>query len=223
MKKEETTRTPSQSAKWTKNFESPFFWLVCIFVLFAIPLIRSFTQPEVKQPAILSELGDFELTDQNNKKVSKETYKGSVLVVNFIFTSCPDTCPLLTQQMAKIQSRLMGVGSAVHLLSISVDPDTDTPAVLKRYGDKHKADYKNWSFLTGPLEHIQDVVVKGFKVGFEKGTNPQNVNLFEITHGEHFVIVDQLGRIRSYNHAANTKDINEILKTVAILANTKIL
>jgi protein SCO1/2 len=212
-----------------KNFggiiESPFFWIFFVALAFGVPLFRSLSQKQPEIPPVLGQVENFSLVNQNNKSVQFTDFAGSVVVANFIFTSCPDTCPMLTKQMAKLQSRLMGVGPAVKLLSISVDPKTDTPDVLKAYAEKYKADHKIWHFLTGPMDNIQKAVVDGFKVAFENpgAQNPAEkgaeLTLMEITHGEHFVIVDQKGQIRAYKHARTTEELNEIVRLVAILAN----
>jgi protein SCO1/2 len=205
--------------------ESPFFWVIFVAFAFGVPLFKSFTQTKPDQPPVLGQVSDFTLINQNNKPVRFADFAGSVLVTNFIFTSCPETCPMLTKQMAKIQSRLMGVGPAIRLLSISVDPETDTPEVLKTYAEKYRVDHKIWQFLTGPIDQIQKAVVDGFQVAFENPSaqkiedKGEKLGLMEITHGEHFVIVDQLGQIRGYKRAHNDEEINEIIRTVAILAN----
>lgn len=209
-------------------FESPFFWVFFIATAFGVPLIRSITREQPEVPPVLGQIGDFSLVNQDGKEIRFSDYKGSVVVTNFIFTSCPDVCPLLTAQMAKIQSRLMGVGPAIRLISITVDPHTDTPSVLKEYAAKYRADHKIWQFLTGPLDQIADVVVNGFKMAMENPgqtgiskVDPSDVNLFAITHGEHFVITDQVGQIRGYKQGRNNDEINSIVRTVAILANSK--
>jgi protein SCO1/2 len=216
-------RQPNSVAK---NFgawlESPIFWVLFVVTAFGVPLYRSLTVKVPTMPPVLGEVSDFSLIDQNNKPVRLSDLRGSVLITNFVFTSCPDTCPLLTKQMAKIQSRLMGVGPVVKLLSISVDPQNDTPQVLKDFATKYRVNEKIWSFLTGPLEEIENAVIKGFKVAFENpgsSDKGQSLSLMQITHGEHFVIVDQQGRIRGYKHARTEEEVNEIIRTVALLAN----
>ena len=122
---------------------------------------------------------------------------------------------MLTQQMAKIQSSIVGLSPAIKLVTISVDPQTDTPEVMKAYGEKFHANFKTWGFLTGSFEKIKPLVTDGFKLALEQGGN-----LKEISHGENFVVVDQIGRIRAYKHASNSSEINDIIKTVALVANS---
>jgi len=170
------------------------------------------------------------LSNQNGTEIEwSSSFKGTVMVVNFVFTTCPDTCPLLTQQMAKIQDRILGSGSTIKLVSISVDPETDKPHVLKAYAEKFGARFNIWTFLTGDLSSVYDTIVNGFKVAVDGKSfrDIQNTtessdmayDLIGITHGENFVVVDQLGQIRAYKHARNTEEINDIIKLVSILAN----
>src|SRR5688572_4191564 len=87
----------------------------------------------------------FALIDQNEKPVTLETLKGKPFIANFIFTNCAGPCPLMTQKMAKLQE---AVPVEVKLVSFSVDPTTDRPAVLKKYAANFKADDARWHFLT---------------------------------------------------------------------------
>ena len=101
----------------------------------------------------------FALTDQSGKRVALADHQGKVVAVTFIYATCKDTCPLLTAKMATIQRKLgADFGPKVRFASITVEPEIDTPAVLKAYAEKHGADAAGWSFLTGPSKDIQDVV-----------------------------------------------------------------
>lgn len=204
-----------------KLIENKWFWIAFVIVAFTIPLYRSLIKEQPTLPPILGQLTDAELLNQDGRKVKLSDFRGSVLVVNFIFTSCPDSCPLLTSQMAKIQNRFVRSAPSIQLLSISVDPNVDTPQVLKTYAEGYKADHKLWSFLTGPFETVEDVVVRGFKVAMGRTEAVEDLSILDVSHGEHFVVVDQLGQIRAYMHARNSKEINQIVRTVALLVNSK--
>ncbi len=228
---QKTKGPPTKSGpKFSRILEKPLFWVVFVALAFGVPLYRSMIRKAPDSLPILGQLQNFELTNQEGKRVSlAKNYLGTVMVVNFVFTSCPVTCPLLSAQMKKIQERVRRARGGIQLLSISVDPETDTPAVLKKYATRYGADPIVWSFLTGPLEQIQDVVVKSFKVALDFSSKtgkglPANTEapseLMDITHGEHFVIVDQAGQIRDYQRANNDSEINEIVRKVAILMNS---
>jgi len=101
---------------------------------------------------------EFTLTKQDGKRLTLKELRGKVLAITFIFASCTDTCPLLTAKMTGIQDRLgPAFGPQAFFLSITVDPQRDTPAVLKRYAEAHRANTAGWAFLTGSEVEIQDV------------------------------------------------------------------
>jgi protein SCO1/2 len=114
-----------------------------------------------KAEARLSKIGpapDFALIDQDGKPVSLKDWRGEVVAVTFIYASCVDTCPLLTAKLVGIQRKLEpNAASKVFFAAITVDPERDTPEVLKRYGQAHGADGAHWAFLTGTPEQIDDV------------------------------------------------------------------
>jgi protein SCO1/2 len=111
---------------------------------------------------------EFTLTNQDSKRVALKDLRGKVLVITFIFASCTDTCPLLTAKMAGIQNRLgADFGSQVYFVSVTVDPERDTPEVLKRYAERHKANPAGWAFLTGTPAEIREVA-KRYGIYYKK-------------------------------------------------------
>jgi protein SCO1/2 len=109
----------------------------------------------------LSRIGpapEFVLMTQDGTRLALRGLRGKVVAVTFIYTGCADTCPLLTAKMAALQARLgADFGSGVFFASITVDPERDTPEVLRRYGQAHGANPAGWAFLTGAPVEIQDV------------------------------------------------------------------
>jgi protein SCO1/2 len=104
---------------------------------------------------------DFSLTSQDGTTVSLRSLRGKAVAVTFIFASCTDTCPVLTNNMARVQDELgSAFGPKVAFVSITVDPERDTPEVLKRYAENFGADLKGWTFLTGNPATVRDVVRK---------------------------------------------------------------
>jgi protein SCO1/2 len=101
---------------------------------------------------------EFTLTNQDGKRLALKELRGKVLAITFIFASCTDTCPLLMAKMASIQDRLgPAFGPQAFFLSITVDPERDTQAVLKRYAEAHRANPAGWAFLTGSPADIREV------------------------------------------------------------------
>jgi len=160
----------------------------------------------------LIQIPAFELKNQDGALYGNKNLLGRVTLVNFIFTSCPTVCPLLTQKMKEITKEVSN--PSIQFLSISVDPENDSPEGLKKYGDKFGVDWSRWNFVTGPLEKISEVVVKGFKVVFIRDTK----DILEITHGEHFVLVDKQGTIRAYRMISDEESKKEVLSLLEQLA-----
>ncbi|HEX4352036.1 MAG TPA: SCO family protein [Polyangiales bacterium] len=144
----------------------------------------------------LGALPDFRLLDQTGQTVDSAALRGKVLVIDFIFTNCPDVCPLMTEQLSALRKRLPDHGE-LRFVSFSVDPEHDTPARLQQFARAHGALRSDWSFLTGPVGEVKRVVVQGFKEAMEAQPSaagqPANV-----LHGTHFVLVDRRGEIRGY-------------------------
>ena len=113
---------------------------------------------ELRLP-VIGPAPDFDLTSQDGTPVTLEDFRGKAVAVTFIYTSCADTCPLLTDKMARVQDELgSDFGTRIAFVSITVDPERDTPEVLKDYAEMFEADLAGWAFLTGEPEVIQDVV-----------------------------------------------------------------
>jgi protein SCO1/2 len=107
---------------------------------------------------VIGEAPDFTLISQDGGPLSLSGLRGKVVAVTFIYTYCPDTCPLLTDKMARIQDRLgADFGSRIAFVSITVDPERDTPQVLRQYAENYGADLRGWHFLTGEAAAIADV------------------------------------------------------------------
>jgi protein SCO1/2 len=134
-------------------------------------------------------LPDFQMVDQRGKPVTKADLAGKVLVVDFIFTTCPTICPRLTERMALVGKELASEKD-VRLVSITVDPENDTPEKLAAYGAKYGANPDQWLFLTGEPEHVRKTVLQGFKMAVRR------VSDTSIDHAEKFVLVDRQMHVR---------------------------
>ncbi len=102
---------------------------------------------------------DVRLTDQDGQPFDLDGHRGRAVLLDFIFTRCPGPCPILTGRMADVQKALPAeVRARTHFVSISLDPERDTPEALRRYAEKRHLDLADWSFLTGPPELVETVV-----------------------------------------------------------------
>jgi protein SCO1 len=106
---------------------------------------------------------NLELVDQdgNTLRFFDDVLKDRVVVINFIFTNCDGACPLMTHKLTEVRDRLEGVlGNPVWFVSLSVDPERDTPAAMKAFARTHGADHEGWLFLTGARENLEDITKK---------------------------------------------------------------
>jgi protein SCO1/2 len=216
-------RQPARRLPWTARLVSqPLFWAAAVGLLFGLPLVRSMTRRLEASPAILGTLPSFALTDQRGQPFGTRELRGKVWVADFMFTSCQAACPLLSQRMAEVGRRAKGLGPDFHLVSISVDPDRDTPEKLATYAARYGAHPLAWSFLTGHADEIEAAVVGGFKVGMGKDPAPGNADpkreIFEIFHGENLVLVDRQLRIRGY-FSATPEGLDLLMTAVGRVAN----
>jgi len=144
----------------------------------------------------LGTIPELALTDQEGRAFSSSDFSGKTSIVDFVFTSCPTICPLLSHKMQQFQERLADA-EGVQLVSISVDPEHDTPEVLHEYGERYGADPARWRLLTGDATEVNRVVVRGFRVAMGE-PEPAPGGGYDIMHSSTFVLVDTEGRIRGY-------------------------
>lgn len=164
----------------------------------------------------------FELVNQDNVKITNETYKGKVYVLEFFFTTCPSICPKMNMSMLQIEKTFFG-NPNFGIVSISIDPEHDTPAVLKAHREVLGVKSSNWNFLTGDKKYIFDLSNKGFNL--YAGQNSQVKGGFE--HSGLFALVDKNGNIRCrndefgnpilYYDGLEKKGVRDIQQDIAIL------
>lgn len=144
---------------------------------------------------------DFSFTNQHGQTVTNETYEGKVYLVEFFFTTCPSICPIMNQNMKKIQDAFYG-NPEFGIASITIDPKHDTPEVLKKYAENYGAKHPHWHFLTGDKEAIYKLSNEGFKLYSAEEENAPGG--FE--HSGLFALIDQDGNVRSrYDEFGNPK------------------
>lgn len=148
----------------------------------------------VSAPAIDFDLPDFSLVDQHDKPFRRADLNGRVWVVDFIFTSCPSICPELTKRMAWLTKELEA-DPDVSFLSISVDPENDTPAKLLEFQRKNGEITPRWTFLTGDPVVVEKTVLSGFKMALSRG-GADGHGATNIFHAERFLVLDKKAHVR---------------------------
>ena len=169
------------------------------------------TAPTAPLPTLF-DVPPFALTDQTNHPFGNENLHGKVWIVDFIFTHCTGMCPLMTQHMADVQART--AGSPVQLVSVSVDPENDTPAVLADYAAKNNADTSRWHFLTGTQLATWDLS-KALKLAVAPDRGGQ------VFHSSRFLLVDQDGHVRGVYDSHEAGFIAKLVIDAKLLASSK--
>lgn len=186
------------SAKPTPSFGSIAWYatLVLIPLLTAISLfwLRQVQVAHLAQRTI-SDYGtvpSFQLTNQDGQPFGSAQLNGKIWIADFIFTSCPGPCPMISSRFSELQRPLEN--SDVHLVSFTVDPETDTPEVLHEYAKRVHARPSRWEFLTGPQAAIYALTQQGFKLAVVDGAGEDS----QPVHATRAVLVDRQGTIRGY-------------------------
>ncbi len=137
---------------------------------------------------------DFELTERSGRKITNKDLRGRPWAVCFIFIQCAGPCQRITGQMRLLQDRL--VGKKVRLVTITVDPQRDTPQQLANYADAFGADRKRWWFLTGDQREIYHLIQTSFQMPVREMVGADSKPGFEILHSTNVLHVDATGRVR---------------------------
>jgi protein SCO1/2 len=133
---------------------------------------------------------DFTLTDQSNQPfLSANALRGKVWIADFIYTNCPGPCPRMSAQMRKVDTALRPEIEDLRLVSFTVDPARDTPAVLAKYAAHYDAAPGVWYFLTGPQAALNQLDRNVFMLGDVNG---------DLQHSTRFVLIDRQSRVRGY-------------------------
>ncbi|MGI8436063.1 MAG: SCO family protein [Chthoniobacterales bacterium] len=147
----------------------------------------------------------FQLTNQNGKLFGSRQLQGKIWIADFVFTSCPGPCPMISSRMSELQRPLEN--SDVHLVSFTVDPKTDTPAVLREYGERLHARPGRWDFLTGPETTLYPLIRNGFKLGISDGAEEMGTPV----HSTRVVLVDRHDTIRGYYDILEPDAVTKLL------------
>jgi protein SCO1 len=147
----------------------------------------------------------FQLTNQNGQPFGSAQVAGKIWIADFIYTTCPGPCPMISSRMSELQKPLENTD--VRLVSFSVDPQKDTPEVLRRYAERLQAEPGRWDFLTGPKSAIYKISHDGFKLAVSDGSDARGIPV----HSTRIVLVDRRGQIRGYYDATEPEAITKLL------------
>ena len=164
--------------------------------LAALALLVAAGPPPTSRLAVIRDAPDFALMDADSRPTTLKQFRGKVVFVNFIFTTCSGSCPATTARLAKVQDALAGLVDCkdrVQFLSITLDPERDTPAKLRDYQRLYDIDAANWRFLTGPKNAVEKTIAD-WGMWAKPAANGQ------LDHPSRVFLVDPKGRVREvYN------------------------
>jgi protein SCO1 len=172
----------------------PLTWVIVVATVAAWPIAWALRTPVPPRLPVLGTVPPFELTGQDGRPFGSNDLAGRVWLAGFVLTRSGDE---ITRRMAAIQSRTRNLEPEFHLVSISVDPDFDTPERLTEYARAHRASPRMWTFLTGRVDAVQG----------------------GLSHGTQLVLVDREGRIRGYYDAEDADAVERIVRDAALLVN----
>jgi len=195
-------------------------FIILIFGIYAVPKIID--KLSGNDLVVIGAAPKFELINQNNKKISNEAYSGKVYVLEFFFSTCPSICPIMNRNMVSIQNEFFG-NPNFGIASITINPQNDTPEVLKKHAADLGANSVNWHFLTGDKDYIYTIANKGFNIF--AGENDKVDGGFE--HSGLFALIDKNGKIRCrkdeqgnpimYYDGLEKKGVNAIKEDIKLL------
>jgi protein SCO1/2 len=160
---------------------------------------------------VLGQVPPFQLTAQTGQPFESQSLDGHIWVADFIYTTCPGPCPMMSSQMRRVQISTAGM-PGVSLVSFTVDPEHDTPTVLAAYAKHFTADPARWHFLTGEPSRLNDLGLNAFKLNSVDGS---------LIHSTRFVLVDGARRIRGYYFSSDDGFMTHLLHDIRQLEREK--
>jgi len=197
------------------------------------PFARTGGVGVLAQLGVYGEVPDFALTERSGRPVRRADLRGMVWIANFIYTQCRETCPLQTARLATLQQEFAGEPD-LRLVSITVDPERDTPAALSAYAEQYGADPVRWLFLTGPKRAIYRLATDGFHLGVVDPDGPgASAGLRRwvtpepawathgsqglVMHSSRLVLVDRHARIRAYHLPDDPESLGQLRRNLRVV------
>ena len=206
---------PAPAPTWRRVLREPGLWLLVIAALVAWPLGRYALRSSRPPLPILGTVPDFRFTDHLGRPAGSEQLRGHAWIAGFVFTRCPSTCPALTGRMRELAARIAPLGDSALLVSISVDPEHDTPEVLGRWAAEQGIQAPRWLALSGPLEATRHLVRQGFLLTLDDA-NAADPNA--LLHDTRLVLVDRKLGIRGFYDSTDPARVDQLVEDLSRVA-----
>jgi protein SCO1/2 len=194
-----------------------------VFILLGLMYLLSLVEyGRAKRQAlpVLGQVADFTLTNQEGGVTTLADLSNRVWVADIIFTRCAGSCPIMSTEMKSLQEALPSTSQA-ELVTLTTDPDYDTPAILKRYGERYSANFGRWTFLTGAKSELSGLAAGSLKLGSTPVALQDRQNADDLfVHSTIFVIVDKQARLRAIFQTEG-QDVDWAKVKLQILATIK--
>ncbi len=209
----------------------PLLIAMAIFSMFTISVIYSYLNPNERlpiynpadvNPRLVDKslfhvrrghtIADFSLINQNGDTITQEDYKDKIYVADFFFTRCTTICPIMTNNMAKVQNAFLNDDS-VKILSHSVTPIIDSIPVLREYANHKGVIDSKWNVTTGNKKHIYELARKSYFAVVDEGDG----GVQDFIHTENFILVDKKRRIRGFYDGTNSEQIDKLIADIKVL------
>lgn len=191
------------------------------------------TQGSLETLAVYGEVPDFSLIEPSGRRITRADLLGKAWIANFIYTQCTETCPLQSAELARLQGEFAAQPD-LRLVSITVDPERDTPAALAAYAKRYGADPTRWLFLTGDKRAIYQLAKDGFRLGVvdpddqEQARGPvrwlapspalaTHGSKGLVMHSSRLVLVDRQARIRAYHLSNDEQSLQRLRRNVRVV------
>jgi protein SCO1/2 len=155
---------------------------------------------------------DFSFTNQQGQLINQSIVEGKVYVCDYFFSTCKSICPVMSDQLERVAAAFQNEKDFL-ILSHTVDPETDTPEVLKAYAEKHKARPEQWLFLTGEKESLYNLARQGYLLDARESFGGDE----DFIHTQNFALIDKRRRIRGFYDGTSTEQVNQLIKDIRFL------
>ena len=198
-------------------YQRPVLWVALLGLgLSGLIAYRAISPREslLAELPVLSAVPAFAFVDQAGAPFTSASLEGKVWVANFIFTRCPNVCPKFTAKMGTLQDRSKAQLPGLKLVSFTVDPENDTPEVLKAYGEKFQADFTRWQFVRGERPELEKVIRQGMLQPMDPGDGK---DLNTVVHGSYFALIDAKLQVRGVYRFTEPGSVDDVLRDARLL------